>query len=87
MKALGIDVGGSGIKGAIVDTATGAFLSDRVRISTPSGMPPESMLETILDLRGKLGWKAGPIGVGFPGVIRGQTIRTSANLVCPREGP
>jgi polyphosphate glucokinase len=80
MKALGIDVGGSGIKGAIVDTTNGAFLSDRVRISTPSGMPPQKMLATILDLRGRLGWQAGPIGIGFPGVIRGQTIRTSANL-------
>ncbi|NBD37775.1 MAG: ROK family protein [Verrucomicrobia bacterium] len=80
MKALGIDVGGSGIKGAIVDTATGAFLSDRVRIPTPRGMPPEAMLGTLLDFRKRLSWEAGPIGIGFPGVIRGQTIRTSANL-------
>ena len=80
MKALGIDVGGSGIKGAIVDTATGEFVGERARIPTPASLRPEILLGTLLELRRELGWEQGPIGIGYPGVIREQVIRTSANL-------
>lgn len=80
MLALGIDIGGSGIKGAIVDTQTGAFVTERIRIPTP--MPPtaEAVLDTLRALINELGFKEGPIGVGFPGVIRHGTIETAANL-------
>ena len=47
MKLLGIDVGGSGIKGAIVDTKKGVLLTDRYRIETPQPATPNAVIQTI----------------------------------------
>ncbi len=80
MLALGIDIGGSGIKGAIVDTETGNFVSERIRIPTPKPPKAEAVLDTLRTLIDQLGFKEGPVGVGFPGVIRHGTIETAANL-------
>lgn len=80
MLALGIDIGGSGIKGAVVDSETGAFVSERVRIPTPAPATAEAVLDTLRTLISELGFKEGPVGVGFPGVIRHGTIETAANL-------
>lgn len=79
MKALGIDIGGSALKGAPVDTKTGRLLADRLRIATPEPLSPPQMAEAIAELAAHFKWR-GPIGVGFPGVIEGTTIWTSANL-------
>ena len=79
MKALGIDIGGSAVKGAPVDTATGKLLAERHRIETPEPLSPAQMARTIAGLAEHFGWK-GPIGVGFPGVVLGTTIHTSTNL-------
>lgn len=78
-KILGIDIGGSGVKGAIVDISKGEFISDRVRIPTPQPYALESVLDCITDIVAQLKYK-GPIGVGFPGVIRSQVIQTAANI-------
>jgi polyphosphate glucokinase len=79
MKALGIDIGGSALKGAPVDTATGQLLAERLRIATPEALSPLAMGRAIEELRVHFKWR-GPIGVGFPGVIEGPRILTSANL-------
>ncbi|MGH7947018.1 MAG: polyphosphate--glucose phosphotransferase [Opitutaceae bacterium] len=79
MKALGIDIGGSALKGAPVDTTTGQLLAERLRISTPDPLTPPQMAKAVAEIAGHFKWR-GPIGVGFPGVIEESTIWTSANL-------
>ncbi len=79
MKALGIDIGGSAIKGAPVDTLTGKLLAERHRIEVDKDMPPAKMASVVAELAAHFKWR-GPIGIGFPGVIQGSTIWTSANL-------
>jgi polyphosphate glucokinase len=79
MKALGIDIGGSAIKGAPVDTGTGKLLAERHRIEVDKGMSPVQMARVVGDIAAHFKWR-GPIGVGFPGVIEGPTIWTSSNL-------
>lgn len=79
MNALGIDIGGSAIKGAPVDTKTGKLLEERHRIEVDKDMPPARMAKVVGEIAEHFKWR-GPIGVGFPGVIEGSTIWTSANL-------
>jgi polyphosphate glucokinase len=79
MKTLGIDIGGSALKGAVVDTATGKLVSERFRIDTPDNLNPDEMAGAVEAMAENFSWK-GPIGIGFPGVIQGSTIWTSANL-------
>ena len=79
MKILGIDIGGSAVKGALVDTRTGKLLGERFSIETPSKADAAEMRGIIVRIAQHLKWR-GPIGVGFPGVVQGTTVRTSANL-------
>jgi len=79
MKVLGIDIGGSAIKGAPVDTATGRLLAARFKIETPLLLSPAEMADAAAMIATHFRWR-GPVGVGFPGVIHGGTILTSANL-------
>ena len=79
MNALGIDIGGSAIKGAPVDTRSGKLLAERHRIEVDAETTPAAMAKAIGALAAHFNWK-GPVGVGFPGVIQGGTIWTSANL-------
>lgn len=76
---LGLDIGGSGVKGAIVDIAKGEFAGERIRIPTPIPHTPANILAAIKQIVDAFKWK-GPIGCGFPGVIRSQIIETAANL-------
>jgi len=76
---LGIDIGGSGIKGAIVDPVTGAKISKRHRIPTPQPAVPDAVEQTLVELTKYFSW-TGPIGCTFPGVVQGGYIRTAANL-------
>ena len=78
-EILGIDIGGSGIKGALVDTEKGDFASDRLRLDTPSSGKPEEMLKLIEELIHHFRYE-GPIGIGFPGVVQRNRIQTAANL-------
>ena len=79
---LGVDVGGSGIKGATVDLATGDLTQERLRIETPRPATPEAVAavvaEVVSHFRGELG--DGPIGVTIPGVVTGGVVRTAANI-------
>lgn len=79
MKVLGIDIGGSAIKGAPVETASGRLLADRFKIETPLRLSPAEMADAIGMVCTHFRWK-GPVGIGFPGVIHGNRILTSANL-------
>jgi polyphosphate glucokinase len=79
VDVFGIDIGGSGIKGAPVDLKRGDLLEERIRIPTPQAPTSEAVVETSLDLIGRFGWD-GPVGVGFPGVIKGGVVHTAANV-------
>ncbi|MFO7724086.1 MAG: ROK family protein [Oceanipulchritudo sp.] len=86
MLALGMDIGGSGIKSAIVDTETGEFVSDRIRTPTPQNPSPEELLGILRDQAAELEWHQGPAGIGFPGVIRENVIHSAVNLGKPLLG-
>jgi polyphosphate glucokinase len=79
MQTLGIDVGGSGIKGAPVDAQTGQLLAERYRIKTPKGAEPEPMAEIILEIARHFDWN-GPVGVGFPAPIKNGIVKLAANI-------
>ena len=79
MNALGIDIGGSSLKGAPVNTRTGKLLADRLRVATPEKLTPAQMAAVVSDIVRHFDWR-GRVGIGFPGVIHGPRIRTSANL-------
>ena len=80
MKALGIDVGGSGIKGAIVDLKKGILASERHRIPTPQPATPEAVRQVFTQLVKHFHWNEGPIGVGFPAVIQNGIAMTASNI-------
>jgi polyphosphate glucokinase len=86
MLALGIDIGGSGIKSAVVDTTIGEFVSPRVRTKTPAGLLPGQLTAIIREQADELDWHQGPVGIGFPGVIRENCIQTAVNLGEPLVG-
>jgi polyphosphate glucokinase len=76
---LGIDIGGSGIKAAPVDTDTGQLLAERQKLDTPQPPTPDAVIAVAADLVKSCGW-SGKAGITFPGVVMGGTIRTAANL-------
>lgn len=78
-KILGIDIGGSGVKGAIVDTKKGELITERYRIPTPQPATPEAVAAVIKKIAKHFKWE-GPIGAGFPGVIQQGVARTAANV-------
>jgi len=79
MHAFGIDIGGSGIKGAPVDVATGKLLAARQKIATPRPALPDDIAGVVKQLVTSFSW-SGPIGVTFPGVVTDGVTRTAANL-------
>lgn len=76
---FGIDIGGSGMKAAIVDLATGELASERIRIPTPKPATPGAMAEVAAELVRHHGW-AESIGVGFPGIVRHGVVHSAANV-------
>jgi polyphosphate glucokinase len=79
MVVLGIDVGGTGIKGATVDTSVGALTSPRHRVLTPKPASPNAIAETVASLVDHFSW-SGPVGCGFPAVICHGEVMTAANI-------
>jgi polyphosphate glucokinase len=79
MNVFGIDVGGSGIKGAPVDTQTGELIAERVRIKTPKPATPEVISATAAEVVRQSSWD-GPVGCGFPAVVKDGVVRTAANI-------
>ena len=80
MKVLGIDIGGTGIKGAVVDVRHGVLKTDRLRLLTPHPAEPDAVADVLRTLTEHFEW-SGPIGCTFPGVIKDGTVHTAANLV------
>lgn len=81
-QAIGIDIGGTGIKGAIVNVESGELVSDRVKLPTPAGGEPEDIVTTVLEIIEKLGG-AGPdvpVGVCFPAVVKNGRTMSAANV-------
>ena len=79
MELLGVDIGGSGIKKAIVDTKTGKLLTERLRLKTPQPSTPQAVAATIKDLVQQIGYK-GPIACGFPARVINGVVLTAANV-------
>ncbi len=79
MDVLGIDIGGSGIKGAPVDVERGALEADRHRIPTPRPATPSAVLAAVSDLVSHFSWE-GSVGCGFPGVVDEGVVLFAPNL-------
>jgi polyphosphate glucokinase len=80
-KAIGIDIGGTGIKGALVDTKSGVLLSERLRYETPKGGAPKDIAKTLKDLISQLPGSAGlPVGICFPAVVQHGVTLSAANV-------
>ena len=83
--AIGIDVGGSGIKAAVVDVDAGEFRSERIRVATPIPSTPEAVIASIGRISKRLARAAKldpaiPVGVGLPGVTMDGTLMTASNI-------
>lgn len=79
MAVMGIDVGGSGIKGVPVDVETGELVGERYRLATPEEAMPDDVAETVADVIRHFSY-TGPVGVGFPAVVRHGVTYTAANI-------
>jgi polyphosphate glucokinase len=77
--ALGVDVGGSGVKGAVVDLDTGKLVGDRFRVETPQPATPEAVTKAVAEVVRHFGWN-GPLGVTYPGVVVNGVVFTAANV-------
>ncbi|SOJ54556.1 Polyphosphate glucokinase [Mycobacterium simulans] len=78
-RGFGIDVGGSGIKGGIVDLDTGELIGDRLKLLTPQPATPSAVAKTIAEVVHGFGW-TGPLGVTYPGVVTHGIVQTAANV-------
>ncbi|PKO17181.1 MAG: polyphosphate glucokinase [Chloroflexi bacterium HGW-Chloroflexi-10] len=79
MEVLGLDIGGSGIKGALVDTVKGDLISDRHRIEMPENAPPQLVAELVYKII-KFYEYSGPIGCGFPAIVQHGVAYSAANV-------
>jgi polyphosphate glucokinase len=80
-KAIGIDIGGTGIKGALVDTKNGELLSSRIKMETPSGGEPEAIAEVVGEIVSELTNRSDRnIGICFPAVVQDGITRSAANV-------
>jgi polyphosphate glucokinase len=81
-RAVGVDIGGTGIKAAIVDLEAGTLLSDRVKVATPQGAEPKDVLAAVLQVLDKLGVRedAIPLGVAFPAIVKSGRTLSAANV-------
>ncbi|MEO6886463.1 MAG: polyphosphate--glucose phosphotransferase [Jatrophihabitantaceae bacterium] len=78
-RAYGIDIGGTGIKGAVVDLATGTLVTERTRILTPNPSTPDAVAKVVVQLLADAHWK-GNVGATFPAVIQHGIARSAANV-------
>jgi polyphosphate glucokinase len=79
MDVLGIDIGGSGIKGAVVDVSNGEIKTERYRIATPEGARPNDVAETVDQIVKHFSYQ-GPVGLGFPAVVIHGICYSAANI-------
>jgi polyphosphate glucokinase len=76
---LGIDIGGSGIKGAVVDMESAALISERVRVDTPQPSAPQAVAEAVKQLVTLLDYQ-GPVGCTFPAIVKNGVMHSAANV-------
>ncbi|MET4099985.1 polyphosphate glucokinase [Agrococcus sp. UYP10] len=80
-QAVGVDIGGTGVKAALVDVKTGELLSDRVKLPTPEGGEPDAIRDAVVELVDRLEAPEGtPIGVTFPAIVRHGRTMSAANV-------
>ncbi|CAL9462484.1 Polyphosphate glucokinase [Streptomyces sp. enrichment culture] len=80
MQIFGVDIGGSGIKGAPVDLDRGDLAQERCKVLTPHPATPDGVADGVREVVEHFGW-TGPVGLTFPGVVTGgATVRTAANV-------
>lgn len=79
MESLGIDIGGTGVKAATVDTITGEFTSERFRLLTPKPATPQALSATVAEVVKHFQWKEN-VGCGFPGIIRKDLVHSAAHV-------
>src|SRR5512143_1909083 len=79
MEILGIDIGGSGIKGAPIDVNTGRLAADRFRIPTPDPSTPEAVGETVAEIVKHFAWQ-GAVGCTFPAIVQHGVTYSAANV-------
>ena len=79
-EILGIDVGATGIKGALVDIEKGELTTERIKYPTPKPATPLSMTEVMKKLIADFNWKGKPVGVGFPAIIKEGVALSAANI-------
>jgi len=79
--AVGIDIGGTGIKGAVVDLDTGKLVSERIKLPTPSGGEPSAIVATVVEILAALDVEPNvPVGVCFPAIVIHGTTMSAANV-------
>jgi polyphosphate glucokinase len=78
-RGFGVDVGGSGVKGGIVDLDTGVLIGDRFKLPTPQPATPDAVTKTVAAVVREFGWTE-PLGVTYPGVVTNGIVRTAANV-------
>jgi polyphosphate glucokinase len=76
---IGVDIGGTGVKGAQVDVETGTLITERVRILTPSPATPDAVAAVVVRLLEQVGG-TGPVGLTLPAVVRDGTVETASNI-------
>ncbi len=79
MNVFGVDIGGSGIKGAPVDLERGDLAQERHKVLTPHPATPDAVADGVVEVVRHFDW-SGPVGVTFPGVVTSGTTRTAANV-------
>lgn len=80
-KAIGIDIGGTGIKGALVDVKKGVLVGERIRVETPAGGRPADIAQVVKNLIQQLGaGNSTPVGICFPAVVQHGTTMSAANV-------
>ncbi|GAA3481495.1 MULTISPECIES: polyphosphate--glucose phosphotransferase [Streptomyces] len=79
MQIFGVDIGGSGIKGAPVDLDRGDLAQERHKVLTPHPATPEDVADSVAEVVGHFDW-SGPVGITFPGVVTSGVTRTAANV-------
>ncbi|MEY2950444.1 MAG: polyphosphate--glucose phosphotransferase [Saprospiraceae bacterium] len=78
-NVFGIDIGGTGIKGAIVNVTTGELVTERNKLLTPKPAVPGAIAETCVELLKQSNW-SGPIGCGFPSIVKNGVLLSAANI-------
>src|ERR1700754_1866317 len=78
-RGFGIDVGGSGVKGGIVDLDTGQLIGERFKLETPQPATPDAVAKTVAAVVREFGW-TDKLGVTYPGVVTDGIVRTAANV-------